>query len=185
MTNRLPGKPRVATNSSARRTALLGAAATALIAATPALHAATPEVQSARLQAAVRNALRLPLGEQMSVEAVRKSFGTPASLAAASRKIDFSNGNPITVGPDQAAIPLSSAAESISLVNTGDLTGGIGIDVATGEIDLDTALVNDTTRRGLPGGTVPLYDDAGNRVVDGYGYTHTSRPTKSPTTSAP
>ena len=54
MTNRLPGKPCVVTNSMARKTALMGAAATALIAATPALHAATPEVQSATLQAAVR-----------------------------------------------------------------------------------------------------------------------------------
>ncbi len=77
MTNRLPGKPCVAANSRARRSALLGAAATALIATTPALHAATPEVQSAKLQQAVRNALRLPVGERMSVEAVRKAFGTP------------------------------------------------------------------------------------------------------------
>ena len=61
MTNRLPGKPCVVTNSRVRKTALMGAAATALIAATPALHAATPEVQSAKLQAAVRNALRVPV----------------------------------------------------------------------------------------------------------------------------
>ncbi len=89
MTNRLPGKACVMTNSRVRRTAIMGAAATALIAATPTLHAATSEVQSARLQQAVRNALRLPVGERMSVEAVRKAFGTPTSLAAASRKIDL------------------------------------------------------------------------------------------------
>ena len=106
----------------------------------------------------------------MSVEAVRKAFGTSASLAPVSRKIDFGNGNPITVGPGQTAIPLSSSAESISLVNTGDLTGGIGIDVATGAIDLGTALVNDTQTLVFASGSVPLYDDAGNRVVDGYGY---------------
>jgi len=169
MTNRLPGKPRVVTNSMARRTALLGAAATALIAATPALHAATPEVQSATLQAAVRNALRLPVTERMSVEAVRKAFSKPSSLAAPSRKIDFNNGDNITVGPDQTAIPLSSTAESISIVNTGDLTGGIGIDVYTGAVDLDTALVNDSVNYFIDSGSVGLYDDAGNRVVDGYG----------------
>ena len=170
MTNRLPGKPCVVTNSRTCRTALLGAAATALIAATPTLHAATSEVQSARLQQAVRNALRLPVGERMSVEAVRKAFGTPTSLAATSLKIDYSNGNPITVGPGQTAIPLSSDQESISLVNTGDLTGGIGIDVATGAIDLGTALVNDNQTLVFASGSVPLYDDAGNRIVDGYGY---------------
>ncbi len=170
MTNRLPGKPRVVTNSMARKTALLGAAATALIATTPALHAATPEVQSAKLQQAVRNALRVPVSERMSVEAVRKSFSASKPLAPASRKIDFSNTSPITVGPDQTAIPLSSDQESIALVNTGDLTGGIGIDVSTGAIDLDTALVNDTTSLVFQGGTVPLYDDAGVRVIDGYGY---------------
>ncbi len=96
--------------------------------------------------------------------------GRSQSLAAHSRKIDYSNGNPITVGPDQTAIPLSSTAESISLVNTGDLTGGIGIDVATGAIDLGTALVNDTQTLVFASGSVPLYDDAGIRVVDGYGY---------------
>ncbi len=154
----------------ARKTALLGAAATALIAATPALHAATPEVQSARLQAAVRSALRLPVGERMSVEAVRKAFGTPESLAPVSRKLDFNNGNAIAVGPDLTAIPLSSTAESIAVINTGDLTGGIGIDVYTGAIDLDTALVNDTQSVVFDAGFVPLYDDVGSRIVDGYGY---------------
>lgn len=170
MTNRLPGKPCVVTNSMARKTALLGAAATALIAATPALHAATPEVQSARLQAAVRSALRLPVGERMSVEAVRKAFGTPESIAPVSRKLDFNNGNAIAVGPDLTAIPLSSTAESIAVINTGDLTGGIGIDVYTGAIDLDTALVNDTQSVVFDAGFVPLYDDVGSRIVDGYGY---------------
>ena len=127
-------------------------------------------MQSARLQAAVRNALRLPVGERMSVEAVRKSFGTPAALIPASRKIDFSNANPITVGPGETAIPLSSATESISTVNTGDLTGGIGIDVYTGAVDLNTALSNDSVNYFFDSGFVGLYDDVGNRVVDAYGY---------------
>lgn len=169
MTNRLPGKPCVVTNSRARKTALMGAAATALIAATPALHAATADVQSATLQAAVRSALRLPVSERMSVEAVRKAFGTPASLAPASRKIDFNNGSDIAVGPDQTAIPLTSVAESVAVINTGDLTGGIGIDVYTGAIDLGTALVDDTQSVVFDAGFVPLYDDVGNRIVDGYG----------------
>ena len=98
----------------------------------------------------------------MSVEAVRKAFGTPESLAPVSRKIDFSNGNAITVGADLTAIPLSSTAESIAVINTGDLTGGIGIDVYTGAIDLDTALVNDTQSVVFDAGFVPLYDDVGS-----------------------
>ncbi|RPI12337.1 MAG: hypothetical protein EHM60_12200, partial [Lysobacterales bacterium] len=170
MNDRLHGRSRKFSSTGVRRTALMGAAATALIAATPVLQAADAPTQSTTVQAAVREALRVPVGERMSIEAVRKSFGAPRVLGTASRKIDFNNGDDITVGPDQTAIPLSSTAESISIVNTGDLTGGIGIDVYTGAIDLDTALVNDSVNYFLDSGSVGLYDDAGNRVVDGYGY---------------
>jgi outer membrane autotransporter protein len=170
MNDSLHGRARTVSDSRVRTTALMGAAATALIAATPMLHAAEPQFQSATLQAAVRNALRLPVSERMSVESVRKAFDKPAAFTAASRKIDFSNSAPITVGADQTAIPLSSLAESISVVNTGDLTGGIGIDVSTGAVDLDTALINDSQTFVFGGNTVPLYDDAGDRVLDGSGY---------------
>jgi outer membrane autotransporter protein len=170
MTMKLPARRCAVKNSKIRKSALMGAAATALIAATPTLHAATPGPEATTLQAAIRSALRFPAGGRMSVEAVRESFGTPASLALGSRKIDFSNEDPITVGPDQTAIPLSSTDESISIVNTGDLTGGIGIDVYTGAVDLDTALVNDSVNVVFNSGYVGLYDDAGNRVVDAYGY---------------
>jgi outer membrane autotransporter protein len=148
----------------------MGAAAGALIAAVPSLHAATPEAQSSVLQAAVRDALRLPVNERMSVEAVRKAFSAPLSSPPASQKIDFSNGDDITVAADQTALPWSSDQESISLVNTGDLTGGIGIDVSTGTIDLDTALINNDQTSVFDAGFVPLFDDAGARVVDPYGY---------------
>ncbi len=168
----------------ARKTALLGAAATALIAATPALHAATPEVQSATLQAAVRNALRLPVTEQMSVEAMRKAFSKPSSFAAPSRKIDFNNTDNITVGPDQTAIPLSSTAESISIVNTGDLTGGIGIDVYTGAVDLDTALVNDSASFVFDAGFVGLTTTPAIASMTTMATRPTSRPARSTTTAA-
>jgi outer membrane autotransporter protein len=148
----------------------MGAAVTALLATAPALHAATSEVQSPKLQAAVREALRVPVLERMSVEDVRMSLAALKVTGAPSRKIDFSNSAPITVGPDQTAIPLSSTAESISVVNTGDLTGGFGIDVYTGAVDLDTALVNDSANFVFDAGFVGLYDDAGNRVYDNYGY---------------
>jgi outer membrane autotransporter protein len=169
MTMKLPGKRCAATNARVRKTALVGAAATALIAATPALHAATPGTDATTLQAAVRNALRSPLGARLSLAALREASGMPVSLAVSS-SIDFTNSDDITVGPDQVAIPLSSTAESISIVNTGDLTGGFGIDVYTGAIDLDTALVNDSAIVSFDTGYVGLYDDAGNRVYNAYGY---------------
>ena len=142
-------------------------------------------MQSATLQAAVRNALRLPVTEQMSVEAMRKAFSKPSSLAAPSRKIDFNNTDNITVGPDQTAIPLSSTAESISIVNTGDLTGGFGIDVYTGAVDLDTALVNDAVsyfvRRGF---RRAVRRRRQSRLSTTMATRPTSRPARSTTTAA-
>lgn len=170
MKDRLHGRSRTVTSTGVRRTALMGAAATALMAATPVLHAADAPAQSTTLQAAVREALRMPVRERVSIESVRTSLGKLSASGTASRKVDFSNDADISVGPDQVAIPLSSTAESISVVNTGDLTGGIGIDVYTGAIDLATALVNESTTSSFDSGFVGLYDDAGNRVFDPYGY---------------
>jgi len=164
MNKMLPGQSHGVAKSRARRSAMIGAAATALIAVAPALHAATPELQSAKLQAAVRNALRVPVSERMSVEAVRKAFGTPASLAAVSRKIDFGNDQDITVGADQSAIQLSSDQESVSVVNSGDLTGGIGIDVATGANDFSNPLFDQSVTNVYNINYAPLFDDVGNPV---------------------
>ena len=147
----------------------MGAAATALIAAAPALQAADAPTQSTTLQAAVREALRMPERERMSIEALRKSHGMQPVTGAAGRKVDLGNDEDISVGAGQTAILLSSTAESISVVNTGDLTGGVGIDVYTGAIDLGTALVNENTNSSFDSGFVGLYDDDGNRVIDSYG----------------
>ena len=46
MTNKLPEKPRLVTKAPVRRTAVMGAAATVLIAATPSLHAGVPAEQA-------------------------------------------------------------------------------------------------------------------------------------------
>ena len=170
MTTKLPRRRCAVNNSGIRKAALAGAAATALLGAAPTLHAQTTALESTTLQAAVRNALRIPVGGRMSIAAVREASGTPAQFVVNRRKIDFTNDTDITVGPDQTAIPQSSTAESISIVNTGDLTGGIGIDVYTGAIDPDTAIVNDTSSFVFNTGYVGLYDDAGNRVLDAYGY---------------
>ena len=170
MNHRLHGRSRIVSGIGIRRSALMGAAATALIAAAPALEAADAPAQASVLQAAVREALRSPWQDRIAAGAWRAGFGVQPAAGMASADVDFTNDQAISVGPGQTAIELSSATESISVVNTGDLTGGTGIDVYTGAIDLGTALVNENTSTSFDSGFVGLYDDAGNRVTDPYGY---------------
>ena len=170
MNQRLHGRTRNASGNRIGRTALMGAAATALIATAPALQAADAPIESTTLQAAVREALRMPVRERYSVGGLRASLALRPASAMVSADVDFTNDQDISVGPGQTAIELSSATDSISVLNTGDLTGGTGIDVYTGAIDLGTALVNENTSTSFDSGFVGLYDDAGNRVIDSYGY---------------
>ena len=170
MNHRLHGRSRIVSGIGIRRTALMGAAATALIAAAPGLQAADTPTQSATLQAAVRDALRMPARERYGVDALRASLSLRPASGMVSADVDFTNDQDISVGAGQTAIALSSTDESFTVVNTGDLTGGIGIDVYTGAIDLGTALVNETISTSFDSGFVGLYDDAGNRVIDSYGY---------------
>ena len=65
MTTRSPGKTRAATDSRVRKTALVGAAATALLAAAPHAQAAPIDTQATTLQNAVRNTLRPQIRERM------------------------------------------------------------------------------------------------------------------------
>jgi outer membrane autotransporter protein len=144
MTIRLPLKPLVAAMSEVRRKAMMGAAATALIAVTPPLHAAMP-------------------GE-----------GTTLQLPPpGTRSIVISNGDDITVGADETALGHTSDQDDISLVNTGDLTGGIGIDVSTGSADLAATLYEQTGSFVFASNYLPLFDDAGNPVYGPGGYQQT------------
>ena len=89
--------------------------------------------------------------------------GTPARLSA----IDIGNGDDISVGADEVAISHAETEEDINLVNTGNLTGGVGIEVSTGAINLADAIED------LSGVVVSralyeyVYDDAGNVVSTG------------------
>ena len=159
MTNRLPGKPR-GSKSRLRKTAMMGAAATALIAVVPSLQAAELDDQATNLQAAVRNILSVP----MSAAARRGTIGRLQLPAPGTNAIVIDNGDDISVGDDQSALGFSSDQEDISLVNSGDLTGGIGIDVSTGANDLADAVSDQTGTYVFGGNYVPLYDDAGNPV---------------------
>jgi outer membrane autotransporter protein len=170
MKNRSPGQPCVVSNSRVRRSALVGAAATALIAVSPSLHAAAVDAQAATLQAAVRNALRMPVRERVRVAGAWDALNAGKVALADSRKIEIGNVDPITVGPDQTALGASSVDEDIVLVNSGDLTGGIGIDVSTGALDPDAVLYSVSFTSGpFNGNYAPIYDDAGNPIVQ-YGY---------------
>jgi outer membrane autotransporter protein len=148
----------------------VGAAATALIAVSPSLHAAAVDAQAATLQAAVRNALRMPVRERARVAGAWGALNAGKVGLADSRKIEIGNVDPITVGPDQTALGASSVDEDIVLVNSGDLTGGIGIDVSTGALDPDAVLYSVSFTSGPSiGNFAPIYDDAGNPIVQ-YGY---------------
>ena len=58
------------------------------------------------------------------------------------------------------------SVEDVDLVNSGDLTGGIGIEVATGATDVANAISDDTYTSPdvQPGHFEWLFDQAGNPV---------------------
>ncbi len=145
MTNRLPLKPLVVAMSEVRRKTMMGAAATALFAVTPSLHAAVPGTQATTLQAP-------PIGVSSIV---------------------ISNGDDITVGDGETALGHVSDQDDIILVNTGDLTGGIGIDVSTGSAALAATLYDQTASYVFGSNYMPLFDDAGNPVYGPGGYQQT------------
>ena len=163
MTKRLPNKSRVATVSRVRKTAMMGAAATALIAASPSFSADASTAQATELQTAIREILRTPLKEVSWRENIAAKSRTPARFSA----ISIGNGDDIIVGPDETALSHAESVEDIALVNTGNLTGGIGIEVSTGAINMADAIFDQSGVRVMPGVYMYVYDDAGNVVSTG------------------
>ena len=94
----------------------------------------------------------------------RREPRTPARFNA----ISIGNGDDIIVGPDETALTQADSLEDIDLVNTGNLTGGIGIEVSTGANDLANAVSDETASFVFSTDHEFLYDDAGNPVVDPY-----------------
>ena len=132
MKKRLPDKGRALVTSNVRRTAMMGAAATALFAASTVLQAAEPVGQSTALQAAIKNILKAPDGPA----AWHESLGAPPGSSPRPARSTSATGTTSPSVPDQTALSQAESEEDISLVNTGDLTGGIGIEVSTGANDL-------------------------------------------------
>ena len=163
MTKRLPNKSRVATVSRVRKTAMMGAAATALIAASPSFSADASTAQATELQTAIREILRTPLKEVSWRENIAAKSRTPARFSA----ISIGNGDDIIVGPDETALSHAESVEDIALVNTGNLTGGIGIEVSTGAINMADAIFDQSGVYVMPGVYKYVYDDAGNVVSTG------------------
>jgi outer membrane autotransporter protein len=142
------------------------AAATALIAAAPAFSADAPTTQPTELQAAIRDILGTPLTQIAWRENVAAKPETPRFYA-----ISIGNDDDIVVGPGETALSQADSVEDIDLVNTGNLTGGIGIEVSTGEVnpaDFIADRSHTSYTVGEAGGYVSLYDDAGNVVSYGY-----------------
>ena len=136
----LPNKSRVATVSRMRKSAMMGAAATALIAAAPTFSADASPTRQRRC--------RQPSGASCG-----RQRGSPHGARLSSRRRELppdsarSSSATATTSPS-APTKRRSASESvedISLVNTGDLTGGIGIDVSTGANDLADAMSDQTS----------------------------------------
>ena len=71
-----------------------------------------------------------------------------------------------SLGPTKPRSSHAETLEDIDLVNTGNLTGGIGIEVSTGANDFANA-VSDSTLDPFVYSTDPElpYDDAGNPVL--------------------
>lgn len=164
MAKQLPRKNPVKTMATLRRSAMMGAAATALVAVTPVLQAATPAGQATTPRAAVREIL----GVQQRATARRELIAQRFALSADAILIE--NTEDITVGVDETAIPYASAQDSVSVVNTGDLTGGIGIDVYTGAIDPDDSVLDLTQIIPIDMSSMPLFDEDGNPVLDENGF---------------
>ena len=74
MTKGLPNKSRVATVSRVRKSAMMGAAATALIAAAPTFSADAPATE-ASLQTTIRNILRTPAQRSIVAREARTHTG--------------------------------------------------------------------------------------------------------------
>ncbi len=166
MSKKLPVKSRAANASRVRKSAMMGAAATALIAATPSFSADAQLTEATRLQAAIKDILRTPARPTSWRARVVTAPGTPARLSA----IDIGNGDDITVESDQTALSHAESMEDVALVNTGNLTGGIGIEVSTGANDLANAVRDESDSFVYARHYEFLYDDAGNPVLDSYGY---------------
>jgi hypothetical protein len=164
MTKGLPDKSRVTTASRVRKSAMMGAAATALIAAAPSFSADAPDTQATTLRAAIRDVLHLPARQMAWREKLAATPETPARPSA----IDIGNADDITVGPDESAVTHAESVEDVSLVNTGNLTGGIGIEVSTGDINLADAVYEESSTSSWMDDWEPLYDDAGNPIIGGY-----------------
>jgi len=143
MSKVLTRKPLVEAMIKARRTAIMGAAATAIIATSPAFAATS--------------------ADRATIEALPTIPGINAVVV-------ISNDEDITVGGDQAALGHQATEDDVDLVNSGDLAGGIGIDVSTGAVDFGSALFDETVASAYGINYMPLYDDAGNPVLSPYGY---------------
>ena len=92
-----------------------------------------------------------------------KSLRTPSRFNA----ISIGNGDDIIVGPDETALSRTESVEDIDLVNTGNLTGGIGIEVSTGAINMADAIFDQSGVSVGAGVYKYVYDDAGNMVSTG------------------
>src|SRR5262245_25519752 len=158
----LPEKARVASVSKNRKSVMM-CAATALIVAAPAF--ADAQKADASLQAAIRDILRTPVKEFTWRPNASAQPATQLRFSA----ISIDNGDDVTVGDDQSAISHAESVEDVNVTNTGNLTGGIGIEVSTGEINLADSIYDQTDTFSWNTDFQFIYDDAGNHL-EPYGY---------------
>lgn len=113
----------------------------------------------------VQNLLAVPMDAQAGPATISASTFSITPMAVSKQYVD--NSSDITVTDAETAIDINADPDSIVVTNSGDLTGGGGINVVTGVFDPLTA---DTTSTYVYGWTTrssaPLYDNAGNHVTE-------------------
>ena len=120
--------------------------------------------EAAALQAAIRNILRTPVKEI----SWRVKLAAHRELPPGSARSTSAMATTSASARTKSALSHAETEEDIDLVNTGNLTGGIGIEVSTGAINLADAIEDVSGVRCSSRAVYKsVYDDAGNVVSTG------------------
>jgi len=109
----------------------------------------------------VQNLLAVPMDAQAGAATISSSAFSITPMAATQ---NYDNGSDITVSDAETAIDINTNPDSIVVTNSGDLTGGGGINVVTGTLD-PSQIVNQYQAGWNSSYYADVYDNAGNHVT--------------------
>ncbi len=111
----------------------------------------------------VQNLLAVP----MDARAGHASISSPSfAITPAPATTTVDNSDDRTVSDAEFAIDVQANPNHVIVNNTGDLTGGGGINVSTGTFDPTATPVNSQSYNFINQYASPIYDDAGNRIQE-------------------